>query len=281
VSQYESYSTASVDYDNTRVSVGVETILGMLTRTNVPLGSQSVLEAGCGTGNYLQALRPHLGNLQGIDFNEGMLKQARAKLGDDVELSCGSILEMPYEDNSFDGVVCNQVIHHLEKGPGAADDPAEWQSNGFPNISAFIHEANRVLRPGGAFVLNTTSHLQFPNGYWWADLIPAAVARLRCRLPDLDDLRKIITEAGIEIESVTPDLDGILQGNSYLDPRGPLNESWRAGDSTWSLVSDAELAASSKRVEKMNLEGTMQDYIDQREAMRREVGQSTFFCCRK
>ena len=66
-------------------------------------------------------LRPHLGRLFGIDFSEGMLEKARAKLGEDVELTCGSILEMPYAVESFDGITCNQVIHHLEDGPGAAD----------------------------------------------------------------------------------------------------------------------------------------------------------------
>ena len=63
-----------------------------------------MLEAGCGTGNYLQTLLPHLGSLFGVDSNEGMLAQARRKLGEDVELTCGSILDLPYEDERFDEV---------------------------------------------------------------------------------------------------------------------------------------------------------------------------------
>ena len=85
-------------------------------------------------------------------------------------------------------------------------------------------------------------------------------------------------EAGFDIEAVSADRDGILQGPSYLDPEGPLSETWRAGDSTWSLASDAELADAQQRVERMNAEGTMQDYLDQRESKRLDIGQTTFVC---
>jgi hypothetical protein len=131
------------------------------------------------------------------------------------------------------------------------------------------------------FVLNSTTHEQFRDGYWWADLIPVAVTRLSCRMPDLDPLQQIIVDAGFEIELVVAELDGVLQGPSYLDPQGPLSEAWRAGDSTWSLASDTELAAARQRVEQMNRDGTIDDYLDEREKKRLKIGQSTFICGRK
>jgi len=281
MSQYANYTLASGEYDATRIPVGLDTIVSCLTRTGVPISEQTVLEAGCGTGNYLHALRSQLGSIVGIDFNEGMLTQARAKLGEDVELACGSILDMPYENDRFDGIICNQVIHHLEEGPDANTDPAAWKPCSFPNVLQFFQEAYRVLRPGGAFLINATTHDQVFDGYWWADLIPAAVARLRCRLPDLDQVKRMLAEAGFEIESVSAELEGTLQGPAYLDPLGPLSEVWRAGDSTWSLVTDAELASAIQRVEQMNREGTMQAFLDEQEKKRLAVGQSTFFCGRK
>jgi len=121
MSQYANYAATSENYDATRIPIGVNNILAELSRNDVPLNKQNVLEAGCGTGNYLEALSPHLGRLAGIDFSEGMLAQARTKLSDDVELTCGSVLDMSFEDEGFDGITCNQVIHHLEEGPGALD----------------------------------------------------------------------------------------------------------------------------------------------------------------
>jgi len=281
MSLFANYTVASSDYDKTREAVGVDAILSCFSRTSVPLDKQIVLEAGCGTGNYLKALRPHVGTISGIDFSEGMLEQAQKKFGGDVELTCGSILDMPYEDERFDGITCNQVLHHLEQGPGASDDPVDWEPCSYPNGMQFMQEAYRVLRPGGAFVINATSYTQFRDGYWWADLIPVAVARLCCRMPDLDQLKEMLTAVGFEIETVTADLGGLLQGPSYLDPMGPLDESWRAGDSTWSLCSDAELAGAQQRVEEMNAKGAMQTYLDERESKRVGIGQATFIGGRK
>ena len=71
--------------------------------------------AGCGTGNYIQVLGAYLGKVTGLEVNEGMLGQVRRKTAsqDNVEVCQGSILDMPFTDNTFDGVICNQVSYPL------------------------------------------------------------------------------------------------------------------------------------------------------------------------
>ncbi|MCK5000779.1 MAG: hypothetical protein KAS23_14655, partial [Anaerohalosphaera sp.] len=71
-------------------------------------------------------------------------------------------------------------------------------------------------------------------------------------------------------------LHEVLQGQGYLDPEGPLKKTYRDGDSTWSLVSEEQLNAVSERVRTMNEQGTMTAYLEQREELRRDVGQATF-----
>ena len=73
--------------------------------------SQTTLSIGCGTGNYICPLIPHVKKITGLELNEGMLGQAKKKAVDlnNVELLQGSILHMPFEDGQFDGVICNQV----------------------------------------------------------------------------------------------------------------------------------------------------------------------------
>lgn len=281
MSQYANYSELSQNYDNTRIPVGVDHLLNCFRSTMTPLENQVLLECGCGTGNYLQALCPHVKSVTGIDYSEGMLEQARAKLGDRANLNCGSILQMPYVDECFDSILCNQVLHHLEAGPGANEDAADWEDCQFRNVRKFLHEACRVLKPGGAFVINSTTHRQLFDGFWWAELIPEAVARVRWRLPDAEPLEQFLNDAGFVVESVTPDRDGVLQGPAYLNPRGPLDEQWRDGDSTWAITSEAELQVAQERVRKMSLEQTADDWLAERELLRKAVGQTTFFCARK
>ena len=178
MSQFAQYEIDSPNYDTTRVPVGLEIILGCLSRIGIPLGEQAVLEAGCGTGNYLQALLPVLGSLVGVDSSEEMLEQARATVTGDVELTQGNVLDLSMGNESFDAVLSNQVIHHLDEGPGADDDPAAWPPSEHAGINRFLREAHRVIRPCGALVLNFSHPQQVRDGFWWADLIPAARSSL-------------------------------------------------------------------------------------------------------
>ena len=281
MSQFAQYEIDSPNYDSTRVPIGLEIILGCLTRTGIPLGEQAMLEAGCGTGNYLQALQSELGSLVGVDSSEQMLEQARATVTGDVELMQGSVLELSMGDASFDAVLSNQVIHHLDEGPGADDEPAAWPPNEHAGINGFLREAHRVLKPNGVLVLNFSYPQQILDGFWWADLIPAAAERLAYRLPTPDRMSQMLASAGFDIDLEVADLHGVLQGPSYLDTRGPLKEEWRAGDSTWSLATTDELAAAQDRVEKMHQDATINEFLIGREALRRKIGQSTFLCARK
>jgi hypothetical protein len=91
----------------------------------------------------------------------------------------------------------------------------------------------------------------------------------------------MLASAGFDVVLEVADLHGVLQGTSYLDTRGPLKEEWRAGDSLWSLATADELATAQDRVDKMHQDGTINEFLTGREALRRKVGQSTFLCARK
>ena len=75
---YEDYAATSAKYDDTRVTIGLEIIVGCLASTNGRrLDEQVVLDVGCGTGNYLEALGDLIGFGYGIDINEGMVVEAK------------------------------------------------------------------------------------------------------------------------------------------------------------------------------------------------------------
>jgi SAM-dependent methyltransferase len=73
-----------------------------------------VLEVGCGEGIVLAALAARLPGTRfdGLEFDGATLEQARARCPG-ARLVRGDACELPFEDRSFDLVVCLEVLEHL------------------------------------------------------------------------------------------------------------------------------------------------------------------------
>ncbi len=276
--EFEDYDSTSGNYNDTRMPIGLPVILGYLASTPIALSEQTVLDAGCGTGNYLVELHGRIGKLHGLELNAGMQQVARERFADapDVQVDRGNITEMPFADGTFDGIICNQVLHHLDRGQGAEANDAD-----FPNVRTFFREAFRLLRPGGVVVINISTHRQARDGFWWATLIPSAVDRVLQRCPSLDRYKSFLQQANfVDLDIVVP-ITEVLQGEQYLNPAGPLSAAWRAGDSTWSLTTEEELSQALDNVTSRLEDGSMAALLEEREQLRAEIGQTTFLAARK
>lgn len=276
VSAYENYHQTSPSYDRTRAPVGIEIIIGCLALNPRPLSSQRILDAGCGTGNYAIALLAHVGEVVAMDLNSAMLDIASSKLTDASRRACltfhrASISALPFEDASFDGITVNQVLHHLPR-------------SGRDGLAAYrqaFREFARVLRPGGALIINTCSIEQLGSGFWYYDLIPDAAAAMRERHLPLEDLGRLLDEAGLAAGGCFVPLDAVLQGAAYFDAHGPLDKHWRDGDSIWSTVPSDRLEDVLVRVRAMERDGTLEAYVADHDAGRRRIGQMTFVSTRR
>ena len=272
MSRYERYDQVAADYDRSRIALGAEIIAGLLAAGAKPLEELALLDAGCGTGNYSAALAEHVGRITAVDLSAEMLAVARAKLADAaaagrVAFREASIEALPFADASFDAVMFNQVLHHLEDGT----DPAY----GSPRRA--LAEAQRVLRPGGRVVVNVCSHEQLQDGYWYYDLIPAARRAALTRCVTAARLEAILRALGfVELERSVP-LEGVMQGPDYFRGEGPLDPDWRRGDSIWALASPEELAAAEAQVRALAERGELDAYLAEHDAKRPAVGQFTFF----
>ncbi|MBT5470902.1 MAG: methyltransferase domain-containing protein [Nitrospina sp.] len=99
-----------------------------------------ILDAGCGDGINLLGLNNMIraqnwnALLYGTDYNP--LRLERASMFSFVEEIKQSPLDnLPYEDNWFDVVLCNQVLEHI------------------PEDKKVLLEFKRVIRPGGLLIL--------------------------------------------------------------------------------------------------------------------------------
>jgi ubiquinone/menaquinone biosynthesis C-methylase UbiE len=101
-------------------------------------GGQSVLEVGFGSGVSFLNLSQLYQEIHGLDLTADVCQVGEmfANLGIQTELRNGSVLDMPYPDQSFDAVLLISILEHLQ--------PQE-------QIIAF-REVWRVLKPGGQVV---------------------------------------------------------------------------------------------------------------------------------
>jgi len=106
-----------------------------LVRAQLPC--ESFLDAGCGDGRYLRALDSELPErIAGVDISERILQTAHAAIPR-AELRQGNLEALPFDDASFDLVLCTQVVEHVL------------------DAAAGVAEVVRVLHGGGRLVIST------------------------------------------------------------------------------------------------------------------------------
>jgi len=272
MSRYEDYTAVARDYDGTRVAIGVDILRDFLSAAPVPLRDARLLDAGCGSGAYAEAMLPHVRHIDAVDLNDGMLSMARAKLEHEeaagrIAFHCAGIETLPFDSGTFDAAMINQVLHHLEDGTDGA-----W-----PAHAAVMAEMHRVLRPGGVLVVNMCTHTQLRNGYWYYELVPEArAACIRRHIPTAN-FREMLDKAGFAFHGSEVPHDAVMQGGAYFDAAGPLREAWRKGDSFWALATAEQIARAEARIRDMQAAGTLEAWFRERDARRVGVGQFTFF----
>lgn len=92
----------------------IKRFLERVARTISVLNPENILDAGCGEGfvlGYLkkQGLTP---DLTGVDVSETALS-AGLSIFPGLKLMKGSLYELPFADESFDIVLCLEVLEHL------------------------------------------------------------------------------------------------------------------------------------------------------------------------
>jgi len=95
----------------------------------------AILDAGCGFGEWVSFLSRKGYRAEGLDFSDELVKRLRETYPH-LTWTQADVNHLPYEDETFDGVVSWGVIEHDEAGPRGA-----------------LSEFHRVLKPQGTAIV--------------------------------------------------------------------------------------------------------------------------------
>lgn len=104
-----------------------------------------ILDIGCGGGMNINRMASEAKKVYGVDYsiesvnlsrevNEDLIKRGK------VEIYEGNVMDLPFEDNSFDIVTAFETVYF-------------W-----PDIEESFGEVKRVLKPGGMFLIGCESN---------------------------------------------------------------------------------------------------------------------------
>ena len=88
-----------------------------------------VLDAGCGEGETIERLRDLLPTpVQGVDLNPGSVEFASERLPED-SFEVGDLTDLRFDDDSFDLVLCLEVLEHIPDPEPALREMARVSSS--------------------------------------------------------------------------------------------------------------------------------------------------------
>ena len=179
-----------MDYDATEIAAaydrgrdhGPETLdlwMNVVTSHVKDQRVKKILDLGCGTGRFTQALAIHFdAETIGIDPSRKMLEQARRKQGDArVRYELGRAEEIPLLDDSVDLIFMSMVFHHLN------------------NPALAVREARRVLKNRGTVFLRAGTRERI-SSYPYVDFFPESRSILEECLASSASIRKVFEMAG-------------------------------------------------------------------------------------
>ena len=133
-----------------------------------PLAECQLLNVGGSAGAIDNFLADHAARVVGIDIDDDAIAHAQNTFAkDNLEFQVADALNLPFEDSSFDVVICSHVYEHVP-------DPVQM-----------FEEIHRVLRPGGICYFSAGNRLMWNEPHYNLPLlapIPRPLAHIYIRL---------------------------------------------------------------------------------------------------
>ncbi|XP_053377292.1 uncharacterized protein LOC123534262 [Mercenaria mercenaria] len=275
MSTYEDYNETSHIYDDQRMAAGTDVMAAMLQfYSGKKLQDVHILDAGCGTGNYAKEFADmDVGQITILDASSGMLEKAKCKLADYMargvvkEVIEAKMPPIPFPDESFDAVVFNLLMNHLD-----IDNPA------FPNSVKTLKESVRILRPNGLIIISTVLATTLSRATWYSQLNMELTNRHNASvLPSLEQFEQMFEDAGINCIQKLNILGSDIY-KTYYNLDDILDESLRAPRAYWTFATKEEVAEVVQKVKALKAKGEYEKWVKEHDHTRTTGVVTIFFC---
>lgn len=172
----------------------------------------SLLDVGCGIGNYHPLLVPVVDSVSGVDVSGACIEKAK-KRNPTVSYAAYDGDHLPHPDQQFDVTFCICVLHHVP--------PERWLQ--------FVGEMHRVTRAGGLIVVYEHN----PNNPLTRKVVRNCAFDRDAVLLTMTQTRQLLTAAGcanVTTRSILtlPPIGGFVEKLDGLFAKLPLGSQYRA-----------------------------------------------------
>ncbi len=218
------YNAASKSYDNTRNAS--QEVLALFDKVIHFSNKTTVLDFGCGTGDYLSLIQTTYGcKCYGIEPSGGMRSKAIEK-NPKLIIEQGDHSKNPYY-LLFDFVYMTDVIHHV------------------PDLEQMFQMIEKALKSKGKLCIVTESHAQIKSRFYNRYFPSLAENEMR-RYPDLPKIVSCAEKVGLTLKS----LDTRKASASSVVSDALVKTVEEKNYSMFRLLADDEYESGLKRLRK-------------------------------
>jgi SAM-dependent methyltransferase len=184
----ESFTTQAQAFAANPWVTDEERIRRLVAAANL-VGSERVLDIATGPGYIAEAFAGSSREVVGVDLTDAMLaiakERTRARGVANVSFRAADAQNLPFENGSFDVVVCRLALHHLLK-------PLQ-----------VLREMVRVCRTGGTVLVEDIYASELPERAAYQDRWEILRDPSHVRTLSLSELLLLFRDAGLETDAVT------------------------------------------------------------------------------
>ena len=146
----------------------------------------TLLDAGCGPAPMITLLSRKYPQKQyvGLDITPKMIEVAKNKNIKNATFVVGDCENLPFDENSFDVIICSQSFHH------------------YPNPQNFFNSVYKTLKPNGRLILRDNTGPSFLM--WLINHLELPLARAfhhgDVKIYSLKEIKSMGEKAGLKVE---------------------------------------------------------------------------------